>query len=144
MAPLSQAQVATWVEDFMEAMQSPCDWKKLQELMNKRCTVEMPDEPKCKKFDDWKKKAEPFFNSFKAAKRTMPKGTRPIIVQSKKDEVEVIYAEQLKFTWTKGLEDTYPNGRQGQDFHLQPRADQRQRRGNLVPTRVLQERLQDG
>jgi len=109
MAPLSQAQVDTWVEDFMEAMQAPCDWKKLQELMNKRCTVEMPDEPKCKKFEDWKKKAEPFFNAFKAAKRTMPKGTRPIIVQSKKDEVEVIYAEQVKFTWTKGLEETYPN-----------------------------------
>jgi len=153
MPPLSQAQVETWVEDFMEvsspprpsfclmgsclrypavlllqfptalatlllnltlsslsqAMQSPPDWKKLQEMMNKRCTVEMPDEPKAKKFEDWKKKAEPFFASFKSAKRTMPKGTKPIIVQSKKDEVEVIYAEQCKFTWTKGLEESYPN-----------------------------------
>jgi len=83
MVPLSQAQVATWVEDFMEAMQSPCDWKKLQELMNKRCTVEMPDEPKCKKFEDWKKKAEPFFNSFKAAKKRQTHSNNSVLYKSR-------------------------------------------------------------
>ena len=109
MPALTETQVATWVEDFMEAMQSPPDWKRLQEMMNKRCTVEMPGEPKCKKFEDWKKKSEAFLASFKNAKRVIPKGAKPIIVQSKKDEVEVIYPEQCSFTWTAGLADAYPN-----------------------------------
>lgn len=109
MPALTQAQVETWVEDFMEAMQSPPDWKKLQDMMNKRCTVEMPNEPKAKKFEDFKKKCEPFFASFKAAKRTIPKGAKPIIVNAKKDEVEVIYPEQCLFTWTAGLAENYPN-----------------------------------
>lgn len=42
-------------------------------------------------------------------KRSIPKGAKPIIVQSKKDEVEVIYPEQCMFTWTGGLADAYPN-----------------------------------
>jgi len=109
MPALTETQVQTWVEDFLEAMQAPPDWKKLQDLMNKRCTVEMPNEPKCKKFEDWKKKAEPLLAAFKSAKRVMPKGTKPIIVHAKKDEVEVIYPEQCTFTWTKGLEEAYPN-----------------------------------
>ena len=29
MPALTEAQVATWVEDFMDAMQSPPDWKRL-------------------------------------------------------------------------------------------------------------------
>jgi hypothetical protein len=109
MPALTQAQVETWVEDFMDAMQAPPDWKKLQEMMNKRCTVEMPNEPKAKKFEDFKKKCEPFFASFKSAKRTIPKGAKPIIVNAKKDEVEVIYPEQCLFTWTSGLSETYQN-----------------------------------
>ena len=62
---MTQTQVETWCDDFLEAMQSPPDWKRLQELFNKRCTVEMPGEPKAKKFEDWKKKAEPFLAGFK-------------------------------------------------------------------------------
>lgn len=106
---MTESQVETWCDDFLEAMQSPPDWKRLQELFNKRCTVEMPGEPKAKKFEDWKKKAEPFLAGFKNAKRAMPKGTKPIIVQGKKDEVEVIFPEQCTFTWTKTLEEIYPN-----------------------------------
>jgi len=109
MPAMTQSQVETWVDDFLEAMQSPPDWKRLQEMMNKRCTVEMPNEPKCKKFDDWKKKAEVNYASYKNAKRSMPKGAKPIIVQAKKDEVEVIFPEQCVFVWTKGLEEIYPN-----------------------------------
>jgi len=109
MPPLTEPQVSAWIDDYLEAMSSPPDWKKLQELFNKRCTVEMPGEPKAKKFEDWKKKCEPLLASFKNAKRAMPKGTKPIIVQAKKDEVEVIFPEQCLFTWTQGLSERYPN-----------------------------------
>ena len=109
MPALTEAQVGTWVDDYLEAMSSPPDWKRLSELFNKRCTVEMPNEPKAKKFEDWKKKNEDFFAVFKNAKRAMPKGTKPIVVQAKKEEVEVIFPEQCMFTWTKGLEEIYTN-----------------------------------
>ena len=109
MAPPTEEQVKEWVDDYVDAMTAPTDWKKLEELMHKRCTVEMPDEPKCKKFDDFKKKNESFFASFKNAKRTVPKGIKPIIVAAKKDEVEVIFPEQCLFTWTKELSEGYQN-----------------------------------
>ena len=47
----------------------------------------MPGDAKCKKFDDFKKKKKQILASFKGAKRTVPKGAKPIIVQSKKDDV---------------------------------------------------------
>jgi hypothetical protein len=119
MPAMTEAQVSTWVTDFLDALSNPTggkkgdtggvDWKKLEDMMNKRCTVELPGEPKCKKFDDFKKKAEEFLASFKGAKRTVPKGAKPIIVQSKKDEVEVIFPEQCLFTWSTGLAEHYPN-----------------------------------
>ena len=88
MPALTEPAVQTWVEDYLEAVSAPPDWKRLQELFNKRCTVEMPGEPKAKKFEDWKKKAEPFLAGFKNAKRSIPKGAKPIVVQAKKEEVE--------------------------------------------------------
>lgn len=109
MPALTEPAVQTWVEDYLEAVSAPPDWKRLQELFNKRCTVEMPGEPKAKKFEDWKKKAEPFLAGFKNAKRSIPKGAKPIVVQAKKEEVEVIFPEQCMFTWTKTLEEIYPN-----------------------------------
>jgi hypothetical protein len=59
-------------------------WRFLEEW---RPTPSLPGEPKCKKFDDFKKKKKKFLASFKGAKRTVPKGAKPIIVQSKKDDV---------------------------------------------------------
>jgi len=45
MAPLTQEAVQKWVDDFMKATSGggdpkcPTDWKRIEELMSKRCTV---------------------------------------------------------------------------------------------------------
>eukprot|EP00960_Hanusia_phi_P043219 755938-Hanusia_phi.AAC.5 len=108
MAALTQAQVKSWVDDLLEGLASPVDWTKLQKLMSKRVTVEMPGEPKAKKFEDWKKKSEPFYDCFKNAKRTVPKNAQAIFVRSKKDEIEVICPEVCSFVWTSALQEMYP------------------------------------
>lgn len=105
---MTQEAVQKWVDDFMTATSGggdpkcPTDWKKIQELMSKRCTVEMPGEPKYKKFEDWQKKASIYYNSFKAAKRTIPAGCLPIVMIGKKDDAEVIVPEETKFEWNSG------------------------------------------
>jgi len=106
---LSDAEIKGWLEEFMDAMSAPVDFGRLKTLMSKRVTVEMPNEPKCKKFEDWEKKAAPFLNSFKSSKRAIPKGASIIAVPAKKDEVDVIVPEICKFNWTKELTEAYPN-----------------------------------
>ena len=69
-----------------------------------RDQVEMPGEPKYKKFEDWQKKGTVYYNSFKGAKRTIPEGAAPIIMppSGKKDEYEVIVPEHTLFEWNSG------------------------------------------
>jgi len=106
---LSQPEVNAWVEDFLDALSAPCDFNRLKPLMSKRVTVDMPGEPKIKKFEDWEKKQKDFYNSFKSAKRTIVKGAAVIAVPAKKDEVDVIVPQQCNFAWTKELSERYPN-----------------------------------
>jgi len=106
---MSESDVKAWADEFLDAMSAPVDWTRLQNLMSKRCTVEMPNEPKCKKFEDFQKKNAEFLNWFKGSKRAVPKGANIIVVPAKKDEVDVIVPEQCKFTWTKDLGERYPN-----------------------------------
>lgn len=58
---------------------------------------------------DWEKKQKDYLSSFKSAKRSLPKGAAAISCAAKKDEVEVIFPEQVLFTWTKELGERYPN-----------------------------------
>jgi len=106
---MSESDVKAWAEEFLDAMSAPVDWGRLKNLMSKRCTVEMPNEPKCKKFEDYEKKYAEFLGWFKGAKRSMPKGSNIMIVPAKKDELDVIVPELCKFNWTKELGEQYPN-----------------------------------
>ena len=105
---LSDAEIKGWLEEFMDAMSAPVDFGRLKNLMSKRVTVEMPGEPKCKKFEDFEKKCAPFFNSFKSSKRSIPKGASIISVPAKKDGGNMIVPEICHFNWTKELAETYP------------------------------------
>ena len=106
---LLQAQVQTWTEDFHDAIGTPADFTKLKTLMSKRVTVELPGEPKCKKFEDWEKKAKDNYGYYKGAKRTTPKGAPTIALAAKKDEVDCIAPQLCSFTWTKDLTELYPS-----------------------------------
>merc|ERR1712216_598777 len=108
--PLTSEQVNEWVCKFLVATSGgggatpATDWKTLQDLFSKRSSVEMPGEPKYKKFEDWQKKGTVYYNSFKGAKRTIPEGAAPIIMppSGKKDEYEVIVPEHTLFEWNSG------------------------------------------
>mmetsp|Transcript_7864 Transcript_7864/g.23665 ORF Transcript_7864/g.23665 Transcript_7864/m.23665 type:complete len:296 (-) Transcript_7864:134-1021(-) len=109
MPPLTPAQVTSWIGDFHEACAAPTDWAKLKNLMSKRVTVEMPNEPKCKKFEDWEKKAKDVFAAYKSAKRTTPKGAPTVVLPAKKEEVDCITPQLCAFVWTKDLGEMYPS-----------------------------------
>lgn len=109
MPALDQAQLNSWTEDFLESMGAPTDWEKLKTLMSKRVSVEMPNEPKIKKFEDWEKKCKDFWKNFKNAKRAMPKGVTCGMMPGKKEEVDVIIPELVQFVYTKELQEMYPN-----------------------------------
>lgn len=106
---LSQPEVNAWVEEYLDALSAPADFNRLKPIMSKRVTVEMPLEPKIKKFEDWEKKCKDYYGSFKGAKRTVVKGAAVIAVPAKKDEVDVIIPHQCLFAWTKELGERYPN-----------------------------------
>lgn len=106
---LSQPEVNAWVEEFLDAISTPVDFNRLKPIMSKRVVVDMPNEPKMKKFEDWEKKSKDFLTAFKGAKRSVVKGGPIISVPAKKDEVDVIIPQQCLFTWTKDLGERYPN-----------------------------------
>lgn len=109
MPAVAQAELQNWTEDFLDAMAAPSDWTKLKALMSKRVTVEMPNEPKIKKFEDWEKKCKDFWKNFKNAKRAIPKGVNMGVMPGKKDETEIVIPELVSFTYTKELQEMYPN-----------------------------------
>mmetsp|Transcript_13615 Transcript_13615/g.26885 ORF Transcript_13615/g.26885 Transcript_13615/m.26885 type:complete len:290 (+) Transcript_13615:98-967(+) len=106
---LSQPEVNAWLEEFLECYAAPVDWARMKGIMSKRLSVEMPLEPKIKKFEDFEKKHKEVLAGYKSAKRTIPKGAPVITVPAKKDEVDVISPQQVAFTWTKELAEAYPN-----------------------------------
>jgi len=109
MPALTPAQVNSWIEEFHDACAAPTDFAKLKNLMSKRVTVENPGEPKCKKFEDWEKKAKDVFAAYKSAKRTTPKGAPTIVLPAKKEEVDCITPQLCTFVWTKDLGELYPS-----------------------------------
>lgn len=106
---LSQPEVNSWIEEFLDAMSAPADFERLKPLMSKRVSVHYPGEPTMKKFEDWEKKQKTFICSFKGAKRSIPKAGMAVTVAAKKDEVCVVFPEQILFTWTKELQEKFPN-----------------------------------
>lgn len=106
---LSQPEVNSWIEEFLDAMSAPADFERLKPLMSKRVSVHYPNEPTMKKFEDWEKKQKTFICSFKGAKRSIPKAGMAVTVAAKKDEVCVVFPEQILFTWTKELQEKFPN-----------------------------------
>ena len=106
---LSQPEVNAWHEEFLEAYAAPVDFGRLKAIMSKRLTVELPLEPKIKKFEDFEKKQGSVLAAYKSAKRALPKGAPIIACAAKKDEVDVIAPQQCNFVWTKDLGEMYPN-----------------------------------
>jgi len=106
---LSQPEVNAWHEEFLEAYAAPVDFARLKGIMSKRLTVEMPLEPKIKKFEDFEKKQKDVLGAYKNAKRTLPKGAPIISCAAKKDEVDVVSPQLCQFVWTKELTEMYPN-----------------------------------
>lgn len=107
--PLTQPQVQSWLDEFLDAMSAPVDFNRMKPIMSKRVTVDMPGEAKMKKFEDWEKKQKDYLVAFKGAKRTIPKGSPVIVVAAKKDEVDVIVPHLVTFKWTKELGERYLN-----------------------------------
>mmetsp|Transcript_13161 Transcript_13161/g.33141 ORF Transcript_13161/g.33141 Transcript_13161/m.33141 type:complete len:291 (+) Transcript_13161:132-1004(+) len=106
---LSQPEVNAWLEEFLEAYAAPVDFARLKGIMSKRLSVEMPNEPKIKKFEDFEKKHKDILSAWKGAKRVVPKGAPVISCAAKKDEVDVISPQQVNFVWTKELCEVWPN-----------------------------------
>mmetsp|Transcript_16333 Transcript_16333/g.39461 ORF Transcript_16333/g.39461 Transcript_16333/m.39461 type:complete len:289 (+) Transcript_16333:117-983(+) len=109
MPPITQSEMNQWTEDYQESMTAPQDWNRLKGLMSKRVTVHMPAEPTMKKFEDWQKKCQDFWKNFKNMKRNIPKGVNVGVMPGKKDEVDCVIPELVNFTYTKELQEMYPN-----------------------------------